>query len=289
MPHDPARRPVGRAGSERWLSALIVALAVPVHLAGLFVPSLYRDPAVLIPQNLGTDLVTLCVTIPLLAFSAFSDGNSLRARVVWLGALGYLVYAYGMYALGVHWNRLFLGYVALFGLSFFALALGLARTDAERVRAAFSAHAPVRPAATYLIVVAVMVSAIWLFDEVSALWSGVAPPSIQDFDAPTNIVHVFDLGVVLPALLVAGVLLLRRHAWGYVLAGMLMMKSTAIGMWVLAMIGFSSRQGYPAPIEYTVFFLALTAAGGVLTWRFLGALEAERHAAPAAAAAEVSP
>ena len=117
--------------SERWLTALIVVLAIPVHLTGLLVPGFYRDPALLLPQNLGTDLVTLCIGIPLLAVSAIAmQRGSLRSRLLWLGALGYLVYAYGMYALGVRWNPLFLAYLALFGLSVFTLTIGVVGTDA---------------------------------------------------------------------------------------------------------------------------------------------------------------
>jgi hypothetical protein len=117
--------------SEVWLTTLIVVLAIPVHLTGLLVPGFYRDPVVLLPQNLGTDLVTLCIGIPLLAVSAIAmQRGSLRSRLLWLGALGYLVYAYGMYALGVRWNPLFLAYLALFGLSVFTLTIGVVGTDA---------------------------------------------------------------------------------------------------------------------------------------------------------------
>ena len=103
---------------ELWLSALIIVFALPAHLIGLFAPSIYRDAAVLLPQNLGTDLVTLCVAVPLLAVTTMVLGRgSTRPRLLWLGALGYLAYAYGMYALGVRWNTLFVSYVALFGLA----------------------------------------------------------------------------------------------------------------------------------------------------------------------------
>ena len=46
-------------------------------------------------------------------FDCGHASGSLRARILWLGALGLLVYVYGMYALGVRWNELFLVYVAL--------------------------------------------------------------------------------------------------------------------------------------------------------------------------------
>jgi hypothetical protein len=255
--------------TELWLSALIVLFAVPVHLMGLLVPSLYRDPAILLPQNSGTDLVTLCVGVPVLALATVAmRGGSVRARLLWLGALGYLVYAYGMYALAVRWNPLFLAYVALFGLSFFALAIGLMETDASRIRAGLVGRAPVRLVAAYLTLIAVLVGAMWLAEEVAALLGGTVPPSVVQFATPTNIVHVFDLGLVLPAMVLAAVLLLRDRPWGYVLAGMLLVKATTIGLWVVVMIWFSAHQGFGAPPAYAAFFVSLTAVGGVLTWRF---------------------
>lgn len=257
---------------ERWLSALIIVLALPAHLIGLFMPSIYRDPAVLLPQNLGADLVTLCVAVPLLAVTTIALGKgSVRARLLWLGALGYLAYAYGMYALGVRWNELFLLYVALFGLALFALVIGLVGTDAAQVRASLAGRVPSRAVAGYLMLVAVMVAALWLAEELRALAGGVVPPSVVQLETPTNIVHVFDLGVVLPAMVVAAVMLLRDRPWGYVLAGLLLVKATTIGLWVVVMIWLSARQGFATPAAYTAFFVLLTAVGGVLAWRFTGA------------------
>lgn len=255
--------------SELRLSLLIVLLAVPVHLAGLLAPHLYRDPALLIPQNLGTDLVTLGLGIPLLGIAAGAMRvGSLRARLLWLGALGYLVYAYGMYALAVRWNPLFLAYLTLFSLSFFALVIGLLGTDAAAIRERAS-RVPVRAVAAYLIAIAVLVSAIWLKEEVESLLRGVVPPSVVAFEAPTNIVHVFDLGLVLPAMVIAAVLLLRDRPWGYVLAGTLLVKAATIGLWVIVMIWLSARAGIGTPLLYTAFFAGLTIAGAAVTFAFV--------------------
>lgn len=264
---------------ELWLSALIVVLAVPTHLIGLRAPSIYRDPAVLLPQNLGTDIVTLCVVVPLLAFTtAAMRRGSVRARLLWLGALGYMVYAYGMYAIGVRWNQLFLVYVALFGLSLFAVIIGLVGTDAERVRAGIAGRPAVRPVAVYLIVIAVLVAALWLAEEVRALLSGTIPPSVVLFESPTNIVHVLDLGLVLPALVLAAVMVLRDRPWGYVLAGMLLVKAATIGLWIVAMIWFSARRDFATPAAYTGFFVLLTAIGAGLAGWFLAGLAPQREA-----------
>jgi hypothetical protein len=256
--------------AELWLSAGIVVLALPVHLTGLLLPSIYRDPAVMLPQNLGTDLVTLSVVVPLLAFAAVAmRGGSVRARLLWLGALGYLVYAYAMYAVGTRWNQLFLAYVTLFGLSLYALIVGLVGTDAAQIRAGVAKRPPVRAPATYLIAIALIVAAMWLTEEVGALLNHAVPATVVQFQTPTNIVHVLDLGIVLPAMVLAALQLLRDRPWGYVLAGMLLVKAAMIGLWVDAMIWFSARRGFNAPAAYVLFFVALAIIGGAVAWRFL--------------------
>lgn len=259
--------------SELVLSLLVAVLGATAALVGLTVPSLYRDAPAVLPQAYGQDLVTLACGVPLLlAATVASWRGSLRGRMLWLGALGYMTYTYGTYALWARWNPLFLLYVAVFGLSLYAVALGLVRTDADRVHAGLSGHAPTRLVAGYLAVTALLVSALWLAEEVRALARHEVPATLVQLETATNVVHVFDLGVVLPAFVITAVLLLRRRPWGSVLAGLLLVKAGAIGLAVLAMIWFMVRSGYPADVGFATFFAALTVSSAVLAWRFLAPL-----------------
>ena len=52
--------------------------------------------------------------------------NLMRAQLIWLGVLVYLIYTYVTYAFVVRFNPLFLVYVALLGCSLYALIGGLA-------------------------------------------------------------------------------------------------------------------------------------------------------------------
>lgn len=70
--------------------------------------------------------------------------GSLRARLASNGFAAYGVYAYAIYSFDVHWSRFFLLDVAVFGLSVYALAGGIATLDLDAVRARFSPAAPVR-------------------------------------------------------------------------------------------------------------------------------------------------
>ena len=59
---------------------------------------------------------------------------------------------------------------------------------------------------------------LWLSEIVPDLLAGRASTSADDWQVPTNPVHVLDLAFYLPAVIVSGVLLLRRHRFGYATA-----------------------------------------------------------------------
>jgi hypothetical protein len=261
-----------RAG-ELTLSLLVALGAAIAALTGVVAPAVYRDAPAVLPQALGQDVVTLVFGVPLLVLATIATWRgSLRGRMLWLGALGYMVYTYGTYALWARWNPLFLLYVALFGMSLYGVALGIVRTDAGRVHAAVRGRAPVRLVAGYLAVTALLVSALWLTEEVRALARHEVPATLVQLETATNVVHVFDLGVVMPAFVITAVLLLRQRPWGAVLAGLLLVKAAAIGLAVLAMIAFMARNGYPADAGYAAFFAALTLCASALAWWFLAPL-----------------
>jgi hypothetical protein len=280
--HDQSRRPArsrsgqspeSSTGSARFtlehaLTGVIAGLAAIAATIGLVRPALYRDAPIIVPQLLGQDLVTLVAGIPLLLVGAiFETRAPIRARLVWLGALGYLLYTYGTYALGARWNELFLVYVALFGLSLYAFILGITATDAVEVRASFAQRTPKRTIAFFLIGTAAVFALLWLSENVRALLAGSIPQTLVDAEQPTNIIHVFDLAVVLPALALAGVWLLRDQPWGYVLAGVLLVKAATLGLAVTAMGLFVIRTGMPAPL--LPIFVFLTVASSALCWIYL--------------------
>jgi hypothetical protein len=259
---------------ELWISLLALVLALAAALSGVVEPSVYRDAPVLLPQLFGQDLVTLLIGLPLLAGGLIAArSGSLRGRLIWLGGLGYLLYTYATYAFGARWNVLFLAYVALFGLALFGVIIGLLRTDPQAIRAGFGARPPARPAAAYFFTIAVLVGGLWLAEEIPATLAGAAPFFVIEADLTTNVIHVLDLAVIVPAFAVTGVLLLRDRPWGFVLAGMLSVKAATIGAAVLAMAWFSARKGIPVPIGQAAFFTLLTTLSAAVGWWFLRHLD----------------
>ena len=97
------------------LTHIVAALAAVASAAGVFVPGLYRDNAWVIPQNQGTDLVTLSIAVPVLLLAArFAVRDSARAAIVWFGVLGYVWYVYTGASFAYALNNVFLFYVARF-------------------------------------------------------------------------------------------------------------------------------------------------------------------------------
>ncbi|MDZ7847628.1 MAG: hypothetical protein U5L96_13155 [Owenweeksia sp.] len=183
-------------------------------------------------QGIAQDYVTLFAAIPLLiiALTALRNG-SFRARFVLAGTLGYFFVTYLFYTAMAMYNFLFLVYVALLGLSFFALINTLLSFDLKSLKERFKTNAPRKWVGGFLIFSSIAIALLWLSVVVPPLLEGnVYPESLQHYT--TLIVQGFDLGLLLPISFVNGVLLVKNRALGY-LAGTTFIVFLAILMTAL--------------------------------------------------------
>ncbi len=110
-----------------WLSMVAALLAVAGNIIALTVNSIYAGltPAFL-PQALAQDIANLTVISPLwLILTTLALLGSLRAYLLWLGVVTFTVYNYVIYTFSVPFGPLFLLWVAVFGLSLYALIGGI--------------------------------------------------------------------------------------------------------------------------------------------------------------------
>jgi hypothetical protein len=201
----PAARP--------WLLLSIVAAALAFvgSATTLAAQGLYDDlTSAFLPQALAQDLVNLLLVSPgIVVLALLALRGSPRAFLVWLGALLFTVYNYVIYAVAIPFGPLFLVWVAVLGLSLFALLGGAACIDrAEMLVRYRDARAP-RAAAWALIVVALLFGMLWLSEDVPALLDGTTPRTLAEQGVITNPVHVLDLAFFLPAVLLVAALWLR--------------------------------------------------------------------------------
>lgn len=219
-----------------WLSTLIALLALIAAGIGLFwqdggqpftFTSLRGQPVQIYGQGLyrydtlftgaanrANDVVTLILGLPLLVITTvLYHRGSLRGGLLLLGTLVYFLYLYGSYALGIAFNRLFLVYIALFSASLFAFVQTFTSIDRQVLAVRLSPHTPQRGLAIFMFASGLVTLIVWLQPLLSALLQNKAPELLGAYT--TTITDVLDLGIITPATIIAGALLLRRDALGY--------------------------------------------------------------------------
>jgi hypothetical protein len=205
------------------LSAIVVVLATGVSIAGLRFPDLY-------PgywgkgTSLGNDLVTLVVAVPVLALAMiYSARGSVRARLLWLGALYYMAYNYAFYVFGIPVTRLYLPWICLFAFSGFALALGMVNLNLEFLVSRISSRSRARWIACFLFYTATMISFLWISQWVKFLATGRVP-EVNGSQFAYQIIAAVDLSFMVPMQISAAYLLMRRRPWGYVLSAVALVQ-----------------------------------------------------------------
>jgi hypothetical protein len=270
MPTTPVRPGSPGLRTARMLTLLLIPLCVLVALAGLFVPGLYRDSPTSIPLQHGNDLATLAIGVPLLVGSLRLAGRgSVRGYLLWMGALGWTVYLGAIDSFSVQFNPLFLAYVAILGLATYALILGLAAVDARDVARSFGAGTPIGWVGGYLVVASTLTALLWLSDIVPSALAGTAPAAIAGRNLPVEPSHVLDLGLLLPACILGGILLIRRRPWGYLLGGgglaLLVPLLAAINLTPISQLA----AGQPLAVGPVASYAVILVLNLVLTWRYL--------------------
>lgn len=205
------------------LSAIVVVLAGAISVIGLGFPSVYGGDWGN-GMGLGNDLVTLAVAVPVLALAIlYSAHGSVRARVIWLGALYYMLYNYAFYVFGLPVTRQYVPIVAAFAISGLALALGMHNLDIEAVGRRFGPRTPGRWIAAFLAYVAVMISILWISQWVKYLMTGRVP-DVNGSASAYQVIAAVDLSFMVPVQIAAAITLWRRRPWGYVLGGMTLVQ-----------------------------------------------------------------
>ena len=204
-------------------SSIVVALGIVVSSAyGLLAAEPYRalSEATVLGAR-GQDLVSLLAAVLLVVLALPARLTPVRF-LAWLGVLGYVVYSYAIYLVGVPMNRVFLVYVVLEAVALAALLAGLWRLASMRWPATASRRLR-RGTGWMLVVVAVLFAGLWLSTLLPFALGG-APADPQGVGGTPYPVFVLDLVVVLPAIAAIGVLLLRGHPLGAPLALVALIK-----------------------------------------------------------------
>jgi hypothetical protein len=162
-------------------------------------------------------------------------------------------------------------------LSFSSLIVMLTRLDVDTLWPHFSLGTPIRAVSIYLLVVAALFFLVWMKGIIPAILGNTVPPDIVKAKIPTNPVYVLDLGFLLPAFVLAAIWLRRGRAWGYALAGPLLVVQSILSLTIIASALFPYWEGQSVSLGIVPLFVILTLVSMVMAVRYLGSL---RDASP---------
>jgi hypothetical protein len=109
---------------------------------------------------------------------------------------------------------------------------------------------------------------LWLAQIVPFFVDGTLPPMIEKANTPTVFVFVLDLGVVVPLALRGAWWLGRDVAWGYVLAGFVLVKAATMGLALLSMTAFAFGAGQAVEPGLTIVWVVLAVSGPAMSLAF---------------------
>jgi hypothetical protein len=192
--------------------------------------------------------------------------GSRRAQAVWVGVLAYGIYNFAYYVFGAAFNDIFLVHTAVLTLSIWAIALAVPGLDVGAIAAAFGAGRGVRWIGAFLAIVGVILGGLWI---VLAIRFAVTGELMQNIPAAgIHLVFAIDLSLLVPALVVAGVLLWRRTQIGVVFGAVMTVMGALYQVNLLAAGVFQANADVPGvkafPLEGIV-----AATGFALSCAFL--------------------
>ncbi len=249
-------------------SIIIAILALTATLSGLFWKELYKhDTVSMAAQSMGQDLITLNIAIPILLFSLYLiRRNSLRGTLIWMGTIFYFLYSYGAMSFLTSYNQLFLVYIALFSISLYTFIYGLLSLDVNKIKSSTSPGVTIKLAGVFLIFSGAMLALMWIKMIIDSLLIG-APPSVLE-SYTTLVIQAMDIGIVFPATLIAGLLILKDNEWGYAIVSIFLIKASLLGTAILSMIYFMAQNGVKIDLEQAMFFIIVTVLGIIITVTF---------------------
>jgi len=265
-------------GKDKNILLLTIPLAFLTALAsyaGVFLENTYsRETMNYAAQGIGQDAVNLFIVAPLLLISAlFAYRRNKLGLFIWSGALFYLVYSYTIYAFALHFNSLFLIYCMILGLSFYSFAYFMYTVLKEDITGWFTDMLPRKSIAIFFFVIAALFYALWLSEIIPALLENKTPASVAENGLLINPVHVLDLSICLPALIITGILLLKRKKPGFLLTPALLSFCVLMSVAIVAMVIVMKMNELEADMGLAVIFGIITFISIFFFIRYLRSLK----------------
>jgi hypothetical protein len=253
------------------LAVIIIVLVSIVSIFGGFVDSTYkRDHPSMAVQAMGQDLVDLFIVIPtMIIVLVYFIRRNTAATLILGGIISYILYSFIIYCFGVYFNYLFLIYCFTLGCSLYLFILYLVNIHKLDVTSWFKDKIPAKAISIYFVLVALMFYFLWLKDLVPAILNREVPESVSGYNLLVNPVHVIDLAIALPALLITSYLLIRGKKLGYILAPVLLVFMILMALALIGMAVMLKVKNVTEDFTLAYVFLALAGVSTFFLFLFL--------------------
>ncbi|MBI9050929.1 MAG: hypothetical protein JEZ00_16020 [Anaerolineaceae bacterium] len=227
-----------------WMTILIGLLSTATAVFSLFNPALSYPTQDIKLAFFPSDIAMLIVGFPLLLICIILLLRSNFAGLLcWPGALFFIMYSYALYLFGIPFGPLFLVYLLIVSLSIFTLIGVVTSIEPQSVKSHFHENVPIKFAAGVLIGLAVMILMREIGLIVSALSTGREVSQVE------MSLWITDFVFGSPPLIIVGVLLWTRRAFGFVAAPGLLLQ---YGMLSIGLIPVLIYQAIAGGIDFDI-------------------------------------
>lgn len=260
-----------RGNTVLYFSLPVVLLIVITSLGGLFFPGTYsRETTDWVAQAVGQDIIDLVLIVPTILISAFLVRQGRRsALLVWLGAMLYTSYTFVIYSFGVHFNPLFLVYCWTLGLAAYAFITLIVQVKPEVVKDWFDGNRHEYLMSVFVLAAGVLFYLMWLKDDLPAMISNRTPENILESGLLTNPVHVLDYSLILPGFIISSIILIKRHALGYLFAPVLLIFGVLMDITIAALVIIMKAREVQDNFAVAVLFVVIAIASVAVLIIFL--------------------
>lgn len=226
----------------------------------------YHDSFFKAPIFIGSDLVMLLVTSPLLLVFVMKDRKekSDKSRLLLVSVLIWILYYSTSLCFGVTYNKAFLLYILLFSVSFFGVIVGI--LDVAKRNYRVPEFMSGKAFSIFLLISGISTFIAW-FPDILASFSTGTLDLIEVYT--TEITYVLDMGIISPTAFICFYFLKKKNAMGFVLMSVLSIGIIIVGVMMISQTAFqiSAHIDVPIPalITKSLIFLLLGIYAAVLT------------------------
>jgi len=182
----------------------LVAAVIRVANQGVYSKVVTTD---VLPGVISQDLVTILASLLVMLLTVRMKEGDVTKQVIVLGILAYFFYGYGIYVIEQIYTALYFVYMAVFGLSFYAIVYAMAslhRELDERVEV----PNPVRyVSVAFLLMIPLVFYPLWTSQILPLMHSGEKLEFLYS-------IYILDLCFIMPAFLIAAFMTAKDHGLG---------------------------------------------------------------------------